>query len=52
MNAIVNINSGVLKHDDKKKREMGDVDSIYKDTYITSESNKLLSSNLGLASTT
>ena len=51
-NAIVNVNSGVLKHDDKNKREMGSVDSIYKDTYITSESNTLISSNLGLASAT
>ena len=47
-NSIVNINSGVLKYNDKEKREIGDVNDLYKDTYITSESNKLLTSKLGL----
>jgi hypothetical protein len=48
-NAIVNLNAGVLKQDDKQKRNMSNIDKLIEDTYITEESRQLLSAKLGLA---
>jgi hypothetical protein len=48
-NAIVNIRSGTLKPGEKDKRKMGDENLLLQNTYITDESLKLISSNMGLA---
>jgi hypothetical protein len=47
-NAIVNLKAGVLKQDDKKRKQMSNVDSLMEDTYISDESRQLLSAKLGL----
>jgi hypothetical protein len=46
-NAIANVKSGILKSGDKKNsRQMGDVQVLLEDTYITNESNKILATNI------
>jgi hypothetical protein len=48
-NAIVNLKAGVLKQDEKKRRDIANIDKLMEDTYITDESRQLLSAKLGLA---